>query len=85
MSRHGKVSGGGGRRGRLGVGLLGDDLAAQFDAFVADRNLWRGASHNRGDLIAGLAAERAADAVQRSASRRFRTHIENATRGTVRP
>jgi hypothetical protein len=77
---------GGGRRSLSGIGLLGDDLAAQLDALVADRDVGGGPAHDRGDLVAGLAAERASDLSQR---RRLRwllgTHAQNAIRVTVLP
>src|ERR1700751_4452445 len=45
---------------------LGDDLGAQLDAFVADRDVRRGAGDDRYDLIAPLPAERAANRLEES-------------------
>lgn len=75
----------GGWRGLVGVGLLGDDLGGQLDTLVADRDLGGWAAHDRGDLVACLSAERAADLAKPSRpSRRFGGHLRNAIGRVVR-
>ncbi len=68
-----------------GGGLLGEDLATQLDALVADRDAGSRAAHDRGDLVARLAAERAAQLPTRCRhSRSLGAHARNATAGMVR-
>ncbi len=75
----------GGWRGLAGIGLLGDDLAAQLDALVADRDVGGRATHDRGDLVSRLAAERAPDLVKHRRWRRgVGAHPRNASAGMVR-
>lgn len=60
------LSGGCGRLVGRGAGeLLADDLAAQIDALVADRDPGRGPADDRAHLVSGLVAERAAQRCQR--------------------
>jgi hypothetical protein len=75
----------GGWRGLVGVGLLGDDLCGQLDALVADRDVGGWAAHDRGDLVACLSAERAADLAKRPRRpRRLGGHPRNAIGLVVR-
>ncbi len=85
MSARTWFSRGGWRRRGPGGGLLGDDLAAKLDALVADRDAGGRAAHDRGDVVARLAAERAAQLPTRWQHwRSLEAHARNATAGTVR-
>lgn len=85
MSARTWFSRGGWRQHGPGGGLLGEALATQLDALVADRDAGSRAAHDRGDLIARLAAERAAQLPTRwQHCRSLEAHARNATAGTVR-
>jgi len=75
-----------GWRGRWpGGGLLGDDLGAEVDALVADRNVGGLTADDRGDLVAAFAAERTSHSMEHRRSGRTvgGVHAGNASAGTV--